>query len=253
MSEQDNQPGINRRTFLKHMFSFASAPVVASVDRVLPHQKEQEKTASIIDHMPQAIVENGANIWTDDLFTNPEEETDVQSATVAHRLRMSLNLVLSIPVPENNETTDTFNDFHNKTGIDVVGLQTITKKLASIAPSEIETSGFDLHRKWETQANPGDPESENTALEQWAEHALEPHLVGVLSENEMKEAAHDLAVVIAAPNTYGQLLTFAQKSDISAEWGKTFPSVDEFRAGYYDREPEDPTRDVVAFFNQKSA
>lgn len=252
MSEQENQPGISRRNFIKGLFSFATGPAVSKIDTVLPHRQETENTHSIVEHMPPAVLENGANIWTENLFHNPDEAQDKQSATVSNRLKMSLNLILSLPVPENTETTETFNNFHNKTGIDVVGLQTITKKLASIAPSEIETSGFDLHRKWETQANPGDPESENTALEQWAEHALEPHLVGVLSENEMKEAAHDLAVVIAAPNTYGQLITFAQKSEISAEWGKTFPSVDEFRAGYYDRESDDPTRDVVAFFNQKS-
>jgi len=208
--------------------------------------QESETSESLIAHIPEQIKEHGSQLWNNELFVDPQGD---ESKIVANRFRMSLNVISS--TGDTTAHAQKIKRFHDTTGMDFSGMQTITKQLLAGGITDIPTNDFPISLKWETAENPGDPHSQNTALELWAANHIEDRVSGILSESEVSEAAHDLAVMIAAPNTFNQVVSFVKQLDTDPVWTeKAFPSVDEFRAGAFNREPDDPIHEVLPFLSQ---
>jgi len=241
---------ITRRDFLGHLKNAGLGIAVAPATQLINNERKTsqsviETESSILELIPEQMQTAGEQLWKPMLFEDPK---GIDSAIVRNRLHMSLITLLS--VDKTNDLGEKIDEFHTKTGLDFEGLLSVAQILTSTDMSQIQTEDFPLGLPWETSENPGDPNSQNTALELWAANHIEGSLDDSLSAAAASEAAHDLAVVIAAPNTYAQLATFIESEDTTDWANRILPTVDEFRAGAYNREAENDTYKVLEHFTK---
>jgi len=201
--------------------------IITTTDELALHQTQTKSEA-----LPDSSVLTSTETIPSFMYKIPGNNNEMM---LQHRFWMLLQIVNQIP--ESIPLTASVD------GLELGQIRVVMNELKpEFENGTLSFKNFPLGLPWEGVSLPaGDPSSQNTALEQWAMQTTNTCFSG--QSHILGPGVHDVAVLLASPSSYDQLLTYLSTANGSSP-SNTFDST-AYEAGYIIRDSSEIMTSVV--------